>query len=133
MPHEFLTPEWIAAVKELRAAHPEAGSAIPVVVRMNLEVNETPWGDVVLAHVDSSEGALLIDEGHLDDVDLHVTVDYGTAKALLVEGNPQAAMSAFMAGKIRIDGDMAKLMVLQGAGPDADALAFAEAVRVLTL
>ena len=132
MPHEFLTPEWIAAVKELRAEHPHAGSSIPVDVKMNLEVTETPWGEIVHAHVDSSEGALMVDEGHLDDPDLRVTVDYVTAKALLVEGNPQAAMGAFMAGKIRIDGDMAKLMVLQGSGPDEDALAFAEAVRALT-
>lgn len=133
MPHEFLTPEWIGAVKQLREQHPLAGSSIPVVVKMNLEVTETPWGEVVHAHVDSTEGALMIDEGHLSDPDLRITVDWVTAKALLVEGNPQAAMGAFMAGKIRIDGDMAKLMVLQGASPDADALALAEAVRALTL
>ena len=49
-----------------------------------------------------------------------MTVDYVTARALLVEGNPQAAMSAFMAGKIRVDGDLAKLMAVQGASPDAE-------------
>jgi len=32
-----------------------------------------------------------------------VTVDYITAKAILVDGNPQAAMTAFMNGKIRLE------------------------------
>jgi putative sterol carrier protein len=133
VPHEFLSPEWIAAVKALRDDHPGATASIPVAVRMNLEVTETPFASgVVHAHVDSSEGALMIDEGHVKDPDLTVTVDYVTAKALLVDGNPQAAMGAFMAGKIRIDGDMAKLMALQGTGPDEEAVAFAAAVRALT-
>ena len=35
--------------------------------------------------------------------DLTVTVDYETAKAILVEGNAQAAMQAFMAGRIKIE------------------------------
>ena len=35
-----------------------------------------------------------------------VTVDWATAKALLVDGNPQAAMGAFMEGKVRIEGDV---------------------------
>ena len=132
MAHEFLSPEWITAVRELRDLHPEAGSAIPLAVRMNLVVNEGPDGTLSHAHVDSSSGALIIEEGHLDEPDLRVTVDFLTARALLVDGNPQAAMSAFMAGKIRIEGDMAKLMVLQGAGPDESAMAFAEAVRAIT-
>ena len=132
MAHEFLSPEWITAVRELRDEHPEASSAIPVAVRMNLIVNEGPSGTLSHAHVDSSSGALIVEEGHLDEADLSITVDFVTARALLVEGNPQAAMTAFMAGKIRIEGDMAKLMVLQGAGPDEDAMAFAEAVRAIT-
>ena len=75
----------------------------------------------------------MVEEGHLVEPDLSVTMDFVTARALLVEGNPQAAMSAFMAGKIRIEGDMAKLMVLQGASPDANAQSFAEGVRSITI
>ena len=48
-----------------------------------------------------------------------MTVDYLTAKAIIVDGNPQAGMQAFMAGKIKVQGDMTKMMALQagGAGP----------------
>ena len=133
MAHEFLSPEWIAAVRELREQHPEAGSSIPLAVRMNLVVTEGPSGTLSHAHVDTSAGALMVEEGHLVEPDLSVTVDFVTARALLVEGNPQAAMSAFMAGTIRIEGDMAKLMVLQGASPDANAQSFAEGVRSITI
>ncbi|MCL5948660.1 MAG: SCP2 sterol-binding domain-containing protein, partial [Actinobacteria bacterium] len=60
-----------------------------------------------------------VDLGHLDDSQLKITLDYGTAKAILIEANAQAGMQAFMAGKIKVEGDMAKLMALQAAPPDA--------------
>ena len=130
--HEFLSPSWMQAVRELRAQRPEAGSVAPFALTMNLVVTEVPSGSDVLAHVDTTSGPLVIEEGHLDTVDLKVTVDFVTARALLIERNPQAAMTAFMAGKIRVDGDLAKLMVMQGATPDEEALAFAEKVREFT-
>jgi len=61
-----------------------------------------------------------------------VTLDYGTAKSILVEGNPQAGMQAFMAGKIKVEGDMAKLMALQAAPPDATAQEVATRLREIT-
>ena len=132
MTYEFLTPEWIEAVRALREAHPDAGSALPLTIRMNLRVTEVPWGQEVTAHVDTPPGPLMVEEHHLEGPDLSVTVDYATAKALLVDGNPQAALSSFMAGKIQVDGDMTKLLALQGAAPDERALAFALAIRELT-
>jgi putative sterol carrier protein len=58
-----------------------------------------------------------MDLGHLDDAELTVTLDYDTAKAILVDGNPQAGMQAFMAGKIKVQGDMTKLMAMQQGTP----------------
>jgi hypothetical protein len=130
--YEFLSPEWLAAIRTLREEHPEAGSAIPISIRMNLLVTEVPSRSDVVAHVDTTRGPLVVEEGHLEEADLHVTIDFITARALLVEGNPQAAMSAFMAGKIRVDGDLAKLMAIQGAAPDDEAITFAVKVRDLT-
>ncbi len=132
MPFEFLSPDWIDAVQTLREELPDAASTIPVQIVLNLVVTETPWGEPVNAHVDTSKGPLVVDLGHLENPDLKVTVDYVTARALLVEGNPQAAMTAFMAGKIQVDGDLAKLMVLQGSSPDPASLEFAEKLRALT-
>jgi putative sterol carrier protein len=80
--------------------------------------------------MDTSSGELVLDVGHLEVQDLKVTVDYDTAKAILVEGNPQAGMQAFMAGKVRVEGDMAKLMALQTAPAASDSSAAELATRL---
>jgi len=83
--------------------------------------------------LDTSTGELILDTGHLENQDLKVTVDYDTAKAILIEGNPQAGMQAFMAGKIKVKGDMAKLMALTAApAPDPNAAALATRLREMT-
>ncbi|MHB8594368.1 MAG: SCP2 sterol-binding domain-containing protein, partial [Acidimicrobiales bacterium] len=109
------------------------GGAVPHQVRMNLVITEVPFSESAIdAHMDSSQGQLKLDLGHIDPADLKVTLDYGTAKAILVEGNPQAGMQAFMAGKIKVEGDMAKLMALQAAPPDATAQEVATRLRDIT-
>jgi putative sterol carrier protein len=84
--------------------------------------------------MDTSSGELVLDTGHLATQDLKVTVDYDTAKAILIEGNPQAGMQAFMAGKVRVEGDMAKLMALQAApaASDPNAAEMAAKLREIT-
>ena len=61
-----------------------------------------------------------------------MTVDYATAKSILVDGNSQVAMQAFMTGKIKVDGDIAKLMAAEQAPPDPDAQELAERLRAMT-
>lgn len=122
MAHPFLSDEWIAEAHAIRAEYGDRTPAVPHEVRMNLVVTELPFGDGQLdAHLDTGTGQIELDKGHLDDPDLTVTVDYDTARAILVEGNPQAGLQAFMAGKVRVDGDMTKLMVLQSLPPDPSA------------
>ena len=59
-------------------------------MRMNLVITEVPFGDGAIdAHLDTTGGSLKLETGHIDLVDLKVTLDYATAKAILVEGNPQ--------------------------------------------
>ena len=61
-----------------------------------------------------------------------MTVDYVTAKAILVDGNAQAGMQAFMAGKVRVEGDMTKLMALQAAPPGQHAQEWPARLRAIT-
>lgn len=133
MANPFLSPEWLREARALRAQY-GGNHSFPHVVRLNLIVTEVPFGDSpVLAHVDTSSGELDVDTGHVQVPDLTVTVDYLTAKAILVEGNPQAATQAFMAGKIRVEGDMAKLMLaLQGTPTDGASDDFATKLREIT-
>jgi len=61
-----------------------------------------------------------------------VTVDYETAKAILVDGNSQAAMQAFMMGRVQIQGDMTKLLALQTAPVDPTTQELAARIREIT-
>jgi putative sterol carrier protein len=100
---------------------------------MNLVITDVPFASGAIdAHMDSSEGSLKLDLGHIEPVDLKVTLDYGTAKSILVEGNPQAGMQAFMAGKVKVEGDMAKLMAMQATPPDASAQEVAARLLAIT-
>ena len=130
--HPFLSEEWLAAAKEIRESS-GPGATTPHKVRMNQIITEVPFGEgTINAHMDSSDGELKMDIGHLENPDLTVTLDYTTAKAILVEGNPQAGMQAFMAGKIKVQGDMTKLMAMQSAPPDAAAQEVAKKIQEIT-
>ncbi len=127
--YQFLSDEWLEEAKKIR--HELSGDAPPPAhsVKMNQVITEVPFGEgTIQAHMDTSGGELEMDLGHLTDPELTVTLDYVTAKAILVDGNPQAGMQAFMAGKIKVEGDMTKLMVMQQAPTDPAAADAAEKV-----
>ena len=133
--YPFLSDEWLDEAHKIREEY--AGKTPPIThsVKMNLVVTSVPFSDDdINAHMDTSSGELELDTGHLDAPDLKVTVDYDTAKAILIEGNPQAGMQAFMAGKVRVEGDMAKLMMLQSqpAAQDPNAAEMAAKLRDIT-
>ena len=129
--YPFLSDEWLDEARKIRAEYEGKTAPVTHAVRMNLVVTVVPFSDEdILAHLDTSDGELVLDIGHLENQDLKVTVDYDTAKAILIEGNPQAGMQAFMAGKVRVDGDMAKLMALQSAPAASDPNAAEMATRL---
>lgn len=129
--YPFLSDEWIEQTRRIREEHKDQAPPIPVVVRMNQVINEVPFGDgVVRAYVDTSSGLLDLEFGELDTPDLTVTMSYEVAKAILVEGDAAKAMNAFMSGRIKVDGDITKLIALQTAGAgNAGSEAAAEVVR----
>ena len=118
--YQFLSDEWLEESRKIREQHKDEVPAIPVTVRMNQVINDVPFGNgVIHAHVDTSSGRLEMETGHLDKPDLTVTLSYGTAKAILVDGDAAQAMNAFMSGRIKVDGDITKLIALQTAGAGA--------------
>ena len=129
----FLSDDWLDEARAIRAEYEGRGATIEHSVRMNLIVVEVPFGEgSVHAHVDTSTGELVLDVGHIDPVDLKVTIGYDIARALLVEGNPQAGLQAFMQGKIKVEGDIAKLMALQTVSPDPSAAEMAARIQAIT-
>jgi hypothetical protein len=122
MPYDFLSDEWLAEARRIRGEYKGLATPNANPVRINLVVTEVPERGKIDAHVDTSSGELDIEHGHLDGIDLTVTLDYETAKA----------MSAFMAGKIRVDGDMSKLLAMQGSGPVGETEELAARIREIT-
>jgi len=129
----FLSDEWTAEVKRLHAEVVTQSTPPAQSVRMNLVLTQSPLGEgTIEAHVDTSSGELLVDTGHIDSPDLTVSLDYETAKAILVDGDAQAAMQAFMSGRIKIDGDMSLLLALQNTPVDPAHQELAARVREIT-
>jgi hypothetical protein len=118
--YQFLSEEWVAAARRIRD---EAGSTSSSggPVKMNLVVTDVPFGEgTIEAHMDTTDGGLDMDFGHLDGPDVTATLDYTTAKSMIVDADPQAGMQAFMAGKIKLQGDLTKAMTMQSGPPDPE-------------
>jgi hypothetical protein len=112
--HEFLSPEWIEAARGIRAAYADQVPTPPLEVRVNVVVTDAPFGDgTVLGYVDTAAGQVEIESGALESPDLTIRLDWGTARAVFVEQDPTAFMKAFMEGRIRPEGDVTKLLLLQ--------------------
>jgi hypothetical protein len=131
--HPFLSDKWIEEAKAIRDEAGDTGAA-PGPMKMNMVIVDVPGRtDPIEARLDTTGGTLDLDTGHLPDPEVTITLDYATAKAILVEQNQQAGMQAFMSGKIKVQGDMTKLMTMaQGAGPDPAALAIADKIKGIT-
>ena len=131
-PLPFLSPEWIAAARAIREAH--RGDTPPgVPVRMNLVVEQVPFGAGRLeAYLDTTAGIVDIELGLLDAPDVLVALDYETARAILVDENSQAGLEAFMSGRIRVEGHLAKLLQYQQTPPGPAERALAAQIRAIT-
>ena len=134
MEHQFLSDEWMIAAREIRARYQNDSVKIPVGVRMNQIITGVPFGEgTVATYTDTTSGSLDIDLGHLETVDVTVTTDYTTARNIFVEQDPNFTMQAFMSGKIKVEGDMLKMMALQGAMPqDETAKVIAAEIKSIT-
>jgi hypothetical protein len=129
--YPFLSDEWFDEVQKLVTEH-GADAPAHAAMKMNLVVTDTPFDHDIEFHMGAEDGKALTGRGHLDPADLTLTTDYATAKEVFVAGNPQAGMQAFMAGKVKVQGDMTKLMAAQGGGGPGGNQALQEAIQGVT-
>lgn len=107
MPNPFLSDAWLEDVKKIAD---EAGSGLmPEGVEINMVVTGHPEGDKELNVAGGSFNA-----GLNDSAPTKITLPYEVAKSMFLKGDQQAAMQAFMSGQIKVEGDMTKLMAMQG-------------------
>lgn len=134
MTHPFLSEEWMAEAKAIREKYADQVPAVTAVIRINQVVTDVPFGDgEVRSFIDTSDGAMSMEIGELPDADATITTDYDTAKALFVDQDQAATMQAFMSGKIKVQGDMMKMMAMQTGMPQDDAAkAVAQEIKDIT-
>ena len=127
--YPFLSDAWFDAADKIIKEHaPEPSPATNLV--MNLEV--ASGDDTILFHMGARDGATLFGKGPVDGADLTMSTDLDTAREVFVSGNQQAGMQAFMAGKVRVQGDMTKLMMAQAGGGGGTSPALTEALQSIT-
>jgi len=131
--YPFLSDEWVEAARAVREEYRGRVPPLKHAVTVNQVITDVPFGTgTIESHVDTTSGELELDFGHLSDPDVTVTMDYATARAIFVEGNPQAGMQAFMSGKVKVQGDMSKLMAIQQGTPDPVAVEAALRIKDFT-
>lgn len=112
--YDFLSDEWMAAAREIRERYEGELPDVTVDVRINQVITDVPFGEgVINAYIDTSNGSLDLELGELEEPDAILMVDYATAKAMIVERDPAIVMQSFLEGRIKVQGDMMKLMAMQ--------------------
>lgn len=113
---KFLTPEWFTQVEQLTQQAGELNLP-PAIQNLSLNLNVTGVQDSPVS-ASFSQGTLK--QGVQDNALTTLTLDADTLKAVVLERDLNRAMTAFMEGKIRVDGDMGQLMSLQSVKPSPE-------------
>lgn len=132
---QFLSEEWVTLARAIQDEYKGRATPPPAQARINLTITEVPIEvneGPISARIDTTEGAPELDLGAFDAPDASISLEYETAKAFLVEGNPQAVMQAVMSGRVKISGDMTKVLALQQGAPDEVALEIGSRLRDIT-
>ncbi len=124
---KWLTQEWMDAQTQLAQDQPERPGAS---ARMQYVISGGPDGDVKYYWV--------LDDGHikenrlgvLDDAELTLTQSY--EDALKIQKGEMDEQAAFMQGRIKVEGNMAKLMALLPITSSPEYRALQDKIREIT-
>ncbi len=109
---KFLTAEWIEALTAALAAHDGFKSAISnTQLSLQFEVPDAPEGAEKTYLIAIEGGAARVTAGPGASPDITIVNNYETAAAM-AKGDLNTQM-AFMTGKIKVSGNMGKLMTNQ--------------------
>jgi ubiquinone biosynthesis protein UbiJ len=137
MPYPFLSDDWFDATEQLAERFADRLPDVAEKARINVVVTSAPFNErPIHTYIDTSSGQLLLARGALEKSDCTVTTDYATCTSLLIQQDQSAVMQAFMAGKIKVQGDLSKLMTMLmalQATPASDiGMEAAEALKAIT-
>lgn len=110
---KFLSPEWAQEVTETLNNHAGFKSAMGnAELGVAFNVGGSPEGDVPY-YLKSSGGNTSVALGTLDNADVTINTNYETASA--ISKGELNVQTAFMTGKLKVAGNLAKLMMHQSA------------------
>lgn len=110
---QFLSEDWAKAVTDALNGHPGFKSAMgssDLAIQFN--TTEAPQGDIAY-HLTTTAGTAKLELGELPDPDVTINQNYETATA--ISRGDLNTQTAFMTGKIKVSGNLAKLMMHQRA------------------
>ncbi len=124
---KWLTQEWFDEQTRLAEDQPERPGAT---ARMQYVITGGPDGDVRFYWI-LEDGKLIENKlGTLDDPELTLTQSYEDAKK--IQTGELDAQAAFMQGRIKAEGNMAKLLALMPITNSSEYRALQERIREIT-
>ncbi|MDJ0922991.1 MAG: SCP2 sterol-binding domain-containing protein [Acidimicrobiia bacterium] len=109
---QFLSDDHMSAATEALGANDDfVGSIANINLGLQFEVTEAPQGDINY-YLEVANGTATMATGDLDGAEVSISSTYETATAMF-KGELNTQM-AFMTGKIKVQGNMAVLMMNQG-------------------
>jgi predicted lipid carrier protein YhbT len=124
---KYLSQEWMDEGRKLADSQPERPGAS---ARMQYVVTGGPDGDIKYYWVLENGKLLESQLGEIADADFTMSMSYNDAVA--VQKGELDANAAFMQGRAKVAGDMAKLMSLMPLTMSPEYKALQEKLRVIT-
>jgi putative sterol carrier protein len=104
---KWLSQEWLDETRKMAESQPERPGAS---ARMQYVVTGSPEGDIEYYWVLENGKIQESQRGHLDDAEVTLTTGY--EDAMKIQKGELDANAAFMQGKVKVTGNMAKVMSL---------------------
>lgn len=104
---KFLTSEWVEAVDEAVRARRSASASLPDVSFAVEQQVTDPGGRDFTYHVIFDRGQMAVREGPAPEATIRFQQDLSTAVG--IASGTQSAQAAFMAGRLRVGGDLSLL------------------------
>lgn len=123
--YSFLSDDWFAQVATLN----ESAGDLNVPPSLQETFNASLIGDDTISlHLKDGK----IHKGLSSEAVASISIDKDTLAELIAGKDMNVAMEAFMTGKLRIDGDMSKVMGLQSARPTPEQKALYKQILAIT-
>lgn len=126
MRYEFLSDEWFTQVDALIAA---AGDLDLPPAMKAAKINVTVTGPRGATQVFLQDGVFA--RGH-QAAATSITLDAALARKLFVDADAAAGVAAFLAGEIKVEGDLAQLIAMQTTPPSAAQLRLSQQIAAIT-